>query len=560
MMVEAARPDPDALLAQLEIEGLTSGRGRLKIFLGAAAGVGKTYAMLEAAHAAAARRVDVVVGVVETHGRPETAALLEGLESCRRARSPTAGAPQEFDLDAALARRPALLLRRRAGAHQRARLAPHQALAGRRGAAGAGIDVYTTLNVQHLESLERRGGADHRRSRVRETVPDSILESADEIELIDCPRTNCSSGCGRARSTFPSRPSRRCRDFFRQGNLIALRELALRAPRSASTPRCSLPQGRRAASGPGPSRERILVCVSPSPAAVRIVRAGGALARRLQGRVDRRCTSRGPGTPRSRRRTATTPRRTLQAGRETRRRRPSPSRRTTPWKRSSLRARAQRHEDRRGQARPVLVAPGLLRGSFVDRMARRSGDIDVYVVHGDRKAGPLAAQAVPAAPAEPLGGPRLGDRAVAVMHGGRGAWRARFAPPNLIMIYLLGVVIVAARWGAGPSFSPRSSSVAAFDFFFVPPHFTFAVADTQYVVTFVGDAGRGAGDQRPHGAVREQAIAAPARAADRGALRDEPRPGVHAKPDTMIAAVKRAGRRGVRGQVAVLLPGTDGRL
>src|SRR5690242_2875947 len=222
------RPDPETLLAQVREQERRAGRGRLKIFFGASPGVGKTYAMLEEARAKRRDGVDVVVGVVETHGRPETSALLEGLEVLPRRPLEYRGITlHEFDLDAALARRPALLLvdelahtNAPGSRHARRSQDVEELLA-------AGINVYTTLNVQHLESLNDVV-AQITGVQVRETVPDSILDQADEVELADLSAEDLLTRLREGKVYVPEQAARAVEQFFRKGNLIALRELALR--------------------------------------------------------------------------------------------------------------------------------------------------------------------------------------------------------------------------------------------------------------------------------------------------------------------------------------------
>src|SRR5690242_15579667 len=222
------RPDPDELLARVKEAETRRARGKLKIFFGASAGVGKTYAMLEAAREQRGQGVDVVVGWVETHGRADTEALVADLEILPRRRIEYRGTElQELDLDAALARRPALLLVDEL-AHTNA---PESRHAKRwqdvLELLEAGIDVYTTLNVQHLESLNdvvaKITGV-----VVRETVPDSVLEAADEVELVDLPAEDLRRRLKEGKVYVAHQAAEAVENFFREGNLIALRELALR--------------------------------------------------------------------------------------------------------------------------------------------------------------------------------------------------------------------------------------------------------------------------------------------------------------------------------------------
>ncbi|PYM81114.1 MAG: two-component system sensor histidine kinase KdbD, partial [Candidatus Rokuibacteriota bacterium] len=275
------RPDPEALLARVKEEEARRTRGRLKIFFGAAAGVGKTYAMLEAARIQRAAGVAVVAGVVETHTRAETEAFLAGLEVLPPRIVEYRGAPlREFDLDAALARRPAVILVDE--------LAHTNAPGGRHAKRwqdvlellDAGITVNTTLNVQHLESLNdvvaKITGV-----VVRETVPDSVFEQADEVELVDLPAEDLRQRLRDGKVYVPEQAAEAARHFFREGNLIALRELALR--RTADRVDAQMQRYRRdhAIQTTWPVAERILVCVGPSPFSAQLVRAGRRLATRL---------------------------------------------------------------------------------------------------------------------------------------------------------------------------------------------------------------------------------------------------------------------------------------
>jgi two-component system sensor histidine kinase KdpD len=266
------RPDPDALLRRVAAnEG--PHRGRLKVFFGASPGVGKTYAMLEAARARRAEGRDVVIGWIETHGRAETAALAEGLERVPpRAVEYRGVRLQEFDLDAALARKPELLLLDEL-AHTNAPGARHaKRWQDARELLDAGIDVYTTLNVQHVESLNdlvnQVTGVP-----VRETVPDRVLDEADEVEFVDLPPDDLLKRLAEGKVYLPERAADAARNFFRRGNLLALRELALR--RTAEHVDADVQDYRRdhEIEPTWPVAERILVCVRPNPESDRLVRA-----------------------------------------------------------------------------------------------------------------------------------------------------------------------------------------------------------------------------------------------------------------------------------------------
>ncbi len=272
---EPRRPDPDALLAA----AARPGRGRLKVFLGMSPGVGKTYEMLRAARRRKAEGGDVVIGVVETHGRRETQALLRGLDVLPRKPLEYKGRQLlEFDLDGALARRPQLLIVDEY-AHSNAPGSRHpKRWQDVDELLSAGIDVWTTLNVQHLESLLevvwKITGV-----RQRETVPDSALSRADEIELIDITPAELRERLAEGKVYVPETAQVAAERFFKTENLTALRELALR--RAAQTVDDQLIGAMRRAGveGPWAAGERILVLVGPDAMAGALVRAG----RRLSG-------------------------------------------------------------------------------------------------------------------------------------------------------------------------------------------------------------------------------------------------------------------------------------
>ncbi|HSD73460.1 MAG TPA: sensor histidine kinase KdpD [Steroidobacteraceae bacterium] len=272
------RPSPDALLAETRREG----RGRLKIFLGAAPGVGKTYEMLSVARRRKAEGVDVVVGVVETHGRAETLALLEGLPVVPPRRVSYRGREfEELDLDALLARRPQLALvdelahTNVPGSRHEKRFQDVEELLR------AGIDVLTTLNVQHIESLndlvERITGV-----KVRERLPDRVLETADEIELIDLPPEELTKRLREGKVYVPEDARRAVQNFFTRGNLLVLRELAMRMAVERVDADLQNYMRARAIEGPWPARERILVCIGANDDAERLVRLGKRIAERRQ--------------------------------------------------------------------------------------------------------------------------------------------------------------------------------------------------------------------------------------------------------------------------------------
>ncbi len=475
------RPDPDALLRRLAVEAET--RGRLKVFFGASPGVGKTYAMLEQARAQRAEGVDVVIGWVETHGRADTAALAEGFERLAPREAEYRGLLlREFDLDKALARKPGLLLLDELA---------HTNVPGSRHAKRwqdaeelleAGVNVYTTLNVQHVESLNdlvnRVTGV-----TVRETVPDRILDEADEVEFVDLPPEELLKRLAEGKVYVPDRAAEAVRSFFRRGNLLALRELALR--RTAEHVDADVQDYRRDHEiGPTwPVAERILVCVRPNPESDRLVRAARRMAARLKAEwivawVE--SPAQPALSPAERQALASTTKLAEELGAD-----------TVALSGASVSDALLSFARQRNVSRIVVGKPvhsrwrDRLRGSLLDDIVRGSGGIEVLVIGGE----PGGGGARPPSP-PPQGGEGevlpylLSTGVVLVCTLVCWAMLRRFDKSNLIMIYLLGVAFVAARYGPRPSAVAAVLSVAAFDFFFVPPYLTFAVSDTQYVITF----------------------------------------------------------------------------
>jgi two-component system sensor histidine kinase KdpD len=274
---DTTRPDPDALLKEVERE--ESKKGRLKIFLGYAPGVGKTYTMLNEAHVLKKRGEDVVLGIVETHGRIETEALVKGLEVIPRRRVENQGISlQELDLDAILSRRPAVVLvdelahTNGPGSRHPKRYRDVEELLD------SGIDVYTTMNVQHFESLndvlEKITGI-----RMQETLPDTFLDRADEVQVIDIPLEELFERLKEGKVYIPPQAKRAMQNFFQRGNLVALRELMLtHVARKIDTELLNYMKAK-AISGPWPAGERLMVCIAPSPYAKQLLRKGYTIAK-----------------------------------------------------------------------------------------------------------------------------------------------------------------------------------------------------------------------------------------------------------------------------------------
>ena len=475
------RPDPDELLSRVQAEEAKAGRGRLKIFFGACAGVGKTYAMLEAAQARKAEGADVVAGWVETHGRADTEAMLSGLERLPARRASYRGVElSELDVDAALERQPTLLLVDELA---------HSNVPGSRHAKrwmdvvellDAGISVYTTLNVQHVESLndvvaQITGVA------VRETVPDRVVDEADEIALVDLPPHDLLDRLRSGKVYTGDIAGAAARNFFREGNLIALRELALR--RTADRVDAQMQRYRRehAISEVWPANERLLVLVAASPYAHRLVRATRRIAARsraswialhVEGPDDHRL----PQADRAQ--LARTLALAERLGAEVV---------TIPG--ADVVAEVVAYAHSRNVTRLIVgkpAAPSLKErwsGSLADRIIRSSGDIDVLVLAGKADAQRGTLQAGAAAPQRWMGFVWVA-LAVAVCTGIARLMHGRFGEANIIMVYLVGVMAIATRYGRRHAVVASVLSVAAFDFFYVVPYLTFAIADTQYLFTF----------------------------------------------------------------------------
>ena len=557
-MSEPRRPDPDELLARVQAEETRKAQGKLKVFFGAAPGVGKTYTMLEAARARRAEGVDVVVGWVETHGRRETAALLEGLEVLPRRQLSYRGTRlEEFDLDLALERRPGLVVvdelahTNAPGSRHAKRYRDVEELLC------AGVDVYTTLNVQHLDSLNDVV-AQITGVIVRETVPDAALDRADEIELVDLPAEELRKRLGDGKVYVPEMAAAAAENFFREGNLIALRELALR--RTAERVDAQMQRYRRdhAVRETWPTAERVLVCVGPSPYAVRLIRAARRMAARLQAEwvaVYVETPAQLHLAAADREQLERTLRLAEQLGAET----------------ATLSGGDEVEEilayaRRRNVTKLVVGKPAeprwrtLLHGSFVERLVRGSGDIDVYVITGrtedEERHEPTARRAHSRWPAYgfAVGTITLCTLLAAVL-------AEHLALANIIMLYLLGVLVVALRAGRGPAALSSVLSVAAFDFFFVPPRFTFAVGDTQYALTFAVMLAVALVIANLAARVRDQAEAARAREQRTAALYAVSRACASAGETYEVVRVAGHHLAEVFGrQVVILLPHTDGRL
>ena len=474
------RPDPDALLQRLQAEETRAKRARLKVWLGFAPGVGKTFAMLQNARELQEAGTDVAVGWVDTHGRYDTAAMLLGLDIIPRRRIAHRGVElEELDLDAALARKPAVLLVDE--------LAHNNAPGGRHPKRwqdvfellDAGIEVHTTLNVQHIESLNDVI-AQITGVRVRETVADAVLDRADEIVVVDLQPEELLERLREGKVYLGDNAERAARGFFRRGNLLALRELALR--RAAERVDADVQAYRREHQivEPWAAGERILVCVGASPASASVIRAGRRIAAGLRAPWTAAWVERSGAPP---------------LGDADRERLDANLRLAESLGASVVRLAGAResevlleHARQHSVTRIVIGKPthsrwrDRLRGSLLDEVVRGSGEIEVQVTAGDDAPPPAArTQRTPASAwFEWIGAAVLVGAATALGELGRGLAEL----PDLAMLYVLVIMAVALRGGRGPSTLAAGLSVACLDFFFVEPFYTFDVADLRHLFTF----------------------------------------------------------------------------
>jgi two-component system sensor histidine kinase KdpD len=492
--MSAERPDPDELLARVERQQAKAKRGRLKIFFGAAAGVGKTYEMLLAARERRAENVDVVLGLVETHGRKETAALLEGLEQLPPRIIEYRGTTlREFDLDAALKRKPSIMLVDEL-AHTNAPGSRHpKRWQDVEELLDAGINVYTTLNVQHLESLNDDIGQ-FSGIRVWETVPDTVFEKADEVELVDLPPDELLVRLKEGKVYLPKQAETAVRHFFRKGNLIALRELALRQTANRVDAQMRDYRDDHAIREVWQVGERILVCIGPNPLAERLVRAGKRFAAALRGEwivayVETPQLQRLPAKERDA--VLRVLRLAEQLGAE-----------TVTLSAPEMSEAILDFASERNVTKIVMGKPSRrgwkrwLLGSVVDRIIGEAHNINVYLL-GSPRGGAREQETALSRGARTIGREERLEKTRKPRYRGY-VWATvvitlcsllakllfgRFELANLVMVYLLGVIFVATRFGHGPSVMASVLGVAAFDFLFVTPYFTFSVSDTQYLVT-----------------------------------------------------------------------------
>lgn len=467
---DARRPSAKAFLELATNER----RGKLKVFLGMAPGVGKTYAMLSAARALKREGLDVVVGVVETHGRSETAALLDGLDVLpRRTVSYRNRTLMEFDIDAAIARRPALLLVDEFAHTNAPGLVHPKRYQDVEGVLQAGIDVWTTLNIQHLESLtdvvERIAGI-----AVRETVPDKVLERADEIVVVDLPPEDLIQRLKEGKVYLPDNARRAMDQFFQMGNLTALRELALRRTADRVDEQMLSQLRRQGIEGPWPTAERLMVCVGDDELAEPVVRAAARMATALKSdwiavhvvQSEREQTDRA-----SERRMEKAMRLADRLGAT-----------TVHLRAKDLTAEVLAYA-KRNNITQIIV--GRSRPQLLDRWLGKSFSTELVA----EAAGPSVTVVAPDAPLAPLSSPwhlpdigelwSGGIAAVVAVAGGVIAGRMLekiTQLPNLSMIFLFAVLVCALRFGTYSAVAAAVLSFLAFNFFFIDPRYTLTIA------------------------------------------------------------------------------------
>jgi len=478
------RPDPDLLLAHVQGEENKKKRGSLKIFLGYIAGVGKTYEMLTVAHQKIHEGIDARIGYVEHHQRSETEALMAGIPAIPvRAIEYHGVRLFEMDLDAVLAARPQLVLVDEL-AHTNAPGSRHpKRYQDVEELLAAGIDVYTTLNVQHIESLNDVV-AQITGVVVKETIPDRVIDEAAEIEVVDLTPPELLQRLREGKVYVPDMAARAVDQFFNEGNLYALRELALRRAAERVDTQMLAYMQTRSIPGPWPVGEKLLVCIGPGPLAERLIRT----ARRQADRINAQWFALYVETP--------THHRLSQKAKEQVGKSLQLAEKLGATTASvfGLNVATTAIEYARQHNVTRIIIGKTLRprwqeyvfGSVVDQLIHNSGQIDVYVISSGKEGPGDEEKLEPLLPATP---PRDYVEGLLIVTGVTVlGWliHSFISLANLMMLYLLAVVVIAFRRGLRPAIVTSVLGVLALDFFFVPPFFTFRVTDTEYLITFAG--------------------------------------------------------------------------
>jgi two-component system, OmpR family, sensor histidine kinase KdpD len=465
------RPDPDALLREVQKEERKP--GRLKVFLGYSPGVGKTYSMLEEAHLLKRRGDDVVVGIVETHARSETAALLDGLEVLPRRTGEYHGiALEELDLDAVLARRPAAVLVDEL-AHSNAPWSRHpRRFQDVEELLAAGIDVYTTVNIQHFESqsdvIAKITGI-----RMQETVPDDVLDRADEVQVVDIPLEELFERLHEGKVYIPEQAKRAMDGFFQRGNLVALREITLSVVAQKMSSELVDYMKAKAIRSSWPTSGKLLVCIGPSPYAVQVVRKAYALARNTHAEwyvVHVETPAIRDLTPEEKNRVAEAFNLAEEFGAK-----------AVTLSGEDIVPGLLRFARENNVSQIVIGRPkrsillGALRRSPVYRLLSSQTDFDLHIVTPTLEEDRPAVQ-----PARPVRKVNLWSYAVAALAVALGTVLSllleRYVEPvSLYSVYLIITLVIALVFGIGPSTLASIASLLAFDFFFIPPRLTFVV-------------------------------------------------------------------------------------
>jgi len=482
--VTNTRPDPDALLQKLQVEEQRERRGRLKLFLGASAGVGKTYAMLSEAQQLLSRKVDVVVGIIETHGRPDTERMAVDIPVIGQRPIEYRGVTlRELDIDSVIARRPTLVLIDEL-AHTNAPGSRHiKRWQDVDEILEAGISVYTALNIQHMESLNDVV-AQITGVQVRETVPDAFVQKADEIELIDISPDELRDRLREGKVYVPTQIDVALEGFFRKGNLIALRELALRTAADQVDNQMQLYRRDEGIRAVWATRQRVLVCIAPNRLGGKVVRTAARVGKTSHSEllalyVESDRQARRP--PEERGKAEEALRLAEEMGIETARRSGH------DIVGEILAYAASKNVSLIVVGKPIKQRwKEILHGSVVDELVRRSGDINVYVISeetADRPARrfiPRIAPVIEDKPADYV----LAVVAALLASAANAAIYGRLPSENVVMFYLLGITFTAFRTGTRPALACSLISVACYDFLFVPPRFQFSVTDAAYIPTF----------------------------------------------------------------------------
>jgi two-component system sensor histidine kinase KdpD len=564
---DSDRPDPDALLAQVQAQERRAARGKLRIYFGASAGVGKTYAMLTAARKLQADGQPVLVGVIETHGRSETAAMLEGLDVLPLKQVDYRGKRiAEFDLDAALERQPPLILMDEL-AHSNAPGSRHpKRWQDVEELLDAGIDVLTTVNVQHLESLnDVVGGITG--IRVNETVPDTVFDQADEVVLVDIPADELLARLKGGKVYKEQQAERASKNFFRKGNLIALRELALRRTADRIEDDVRAYRVEQSIGTVWKTGAALLACVGPRPGAEHTIRSTARLASQL-GTAWHAIYIETPALQR-----LPAPRReqilrTLKLAEDL-------GAITAVIPGSDIAREAVEYARSHNLSKIVLSRGHPTwpwRKPHIRCLAEYAPDIDLIEIG----AAPPSAAASVASGARSAAPDAEAEEAISKRHLAGYLWAAGAsiatalaATPllayvdlaNIAMLFLLVVVLVAVRFGRGPSVLATCVCVACFDFFFVPPRFTLAISDFQYLITFAVMLVVGLITGHLTAGLRFQARVASQREARSRALYEFARELSGAlMTDQIFETTERALRSAFRARATLLLPDDSGRL